>query len=95
MFFFILACNLFGMLPWAGSATGALATTGAMALITFATVIGAGMAEDWACRILDGQVPHMDLPLALAIILKPMIFVIEVWACASSTSFWPCVFWPT
>ena len=25
-----------------------------------------------------GQVPHMDLPSALAIILKPMIFVIEV-----------------
>ena len=31
MFFFIVGCNLFGMLPWAGSPTGALATTGALA----------------------------------------------------------------
>ena len=45
MFFFMLGCNLFGLVPWAGSATGALATTGTMALLTFATVVGAGMAK--------------------------------------------------
>src|SRR5688572_22362268 len=45
MFFFILACNLLGLIPWLGSATGALATTGAMALVTFATVIIAGMIK--------------------------------------------------
>jgi F-type H+-transporting ATPase subunit a len=78
VFFFILACNLFGMIPWAGSPTGALATTGAMALLTFATVIVSGMAKMGVVGFWVGQVPHMDLPLALAIMLKPMIFVIEI-----------------
>jgi F-type H+-transporting ATPase subunit a len=78
MFFFILACNLFGMLPWAGSPTGALATTGALALITFGTVIVAGMIKLGPVGFWTGQVPHMELPLALAILLKPMIFFIEV-----------------
>ena len=74
VFFFILACNLFGMIPWAGSPTGALATTGAMALLTFATVVVSGMAKLGVVGFWTGQVPHMDLPLALAIMLKPMIF---------------------
>jgi F-type H+-transporting ATPase subunit a len=78
VFFFILGCNLFGMLPWAGSPTGALATTGAMALLTFATVVLSGMAKLGPIGFWTGQVPHMDLPLALAILLKPMIFVIEI-----------------
>src|SRR5690606_8894000 len=38
IFFFVLGCNLFGMLPWMGSATGALATTGALAFLTLCTV---------------------------------------------------------
>src|SRR5206468_905707 len=45
IFFFVLTLNLFGLVPWFGSATGALATTGTMALLTFATVVIAGMAK--------------------------------------------------
>ncbi len=78
LFFFVLACNLFGMLPWAGSATGALATTGALALVTFATVVVSGMVKLGPVGFWTGQVPHMELPLALAIMLKPMIFFIEI-----------------
>ncbi len=78
IFFFVLGCNLFGMLPWAGSATGALATTGALAFLTFGTVVLSGMAKLGPVGFWVGQVPHMDLPLALSIILKPMIFVIEL-----------------
>lgn len=78
IFFFILSCNLLGLVPWGGSPTGALATTGAMALITFCTVVGAGMARMGPVGFWIGQVPHMDLPLVLAIFLKPMIFCIEV-----------------
>jgi F-type H+-transporting ATPase subunit a len=78
MFFFVLICNLLGMVPWAGSPTGALATTGAMAIITFLVVIGGGMSKMGVVGFWAGQVPHMDLPLPLAIILKPMIFVLEV-----------------
>lgn len=78
MFFFIVTCNLLGLVPWAGSATGALATTGALALITFGTVIGAGMLKLGPVGFWVGQVPHMDLPGPLAVLLKPMIFAIEV-----------------
>ncbi len=78
MFFFVLACNLLGMVPWAGSPTGSLATTGVLALVTFSVVLGAGMSKMGVIGFWVGQVPHMDLPLPIAILLKPMIFAIEV-----------------
>ena len=78
VFFFVLGCNLLGMVPWLGSPTGALATTGAMALITFLVVVGAGMLKMGPVGFWKGQVPHMDLPGPLAYILKPGIFAIEV-----------------
>jgi len=77
LFFFVLMCNLLGLVPWAGSATGALATTGALAFVTFATVVGAGMSKLGVVGFWKAQVPHMDLPLPLAIALVPMIFAIE------------------
>jgi F-type H+-transporting ATPase subunit a len=78
MFFFVLACNLFGLLPWMGSATGSLATTGALAIITFLTVVGSGMAKMGPVGFWIGQVPHMDLPAPIGVVLKPMVFFIEV-----------------
>jgi F-type H+-transporting ATPase subunit a len=78
LFFFVLLCNLVGLVPWAGSATGALATTGALAVLTFGVVVGAGMSKMGPIGFWLAQVPHMDLPPALAVILKPMIFVLEI-----------------
>jgi len=78
IFFFVLTCNLLGMAPWAGSPTGALATTGALALITFATVVIAGSLKMGVVGFWLGQVPSMDVPMAIGIVLKPMIFIIEV-----------------
>ncbi len=78
MFFFVLGCNLMGMVPWMGSPTGAFACTGALAMVTFLTVIGTGMAKLGVVGFWKAQVPHMDLPKALAILLIPMIFVIEL-----------------
>jgi len=78
LFFFILGCNLLGLVPWAGSATGALATTGALALIAFGTVIVAGSKKLGVIGFWKAQVPHMDLPKPIAILLVPGIFVIEV-----------------
>jgi hypothetical protein len=45
LFFFVLGCNLMGMIPWMGSPTGALATTAALAFLTFAVVVGSGMKQ--------------------------------------------------
>lgn len=78
MFFFVLVCNLFGMLPWAGSPTASLSTTGALAVITFITVLAAGMAKLGPIGFWTGQVPHLEMPKVLAIFLIPMIFVIEI-----------------
>ncbi len=78
VFLFVVGCNLFGLLPWGGSATGALATTGAMAVLTFAVVVFSGMAKLGPVKFWLAQVPHMDLPAPIGIILKPMIFLIEL-----------------
>ncbi len=78
IFFFVLGCNLMGMIPWMGSPTGSLAVTGALALITFLVVIGSGMAKLGVVGFWKAQVPPMDLPGPLAILLVPMIFAIEV-----------------
>jgi F-type H+-transporting ATPase subunit a len=78
IFFFILICNLLGMIPGAGSPTGALAVTAVMALMTFLTVIGVGMKKYGLVRFWTGLVPHMELPFVLGLFLRPMIFVIEI-----------------
>ena len=78
LFFFVLGCNLLGMVPWAGSPTGALATTGMLALITFGTVLTSGMQKLGVVGFWKAQVPHMELPLLLAVFLIPGIFLIEV-----------------
>ena len=78
IFFFVLACNLLGMVPWLGSPTGAIGCTGTLALMTLAAVIGAGSKKLGPVGFWKAQVPHMDLPPILAIFLKPMIFAIEV-----------------
>ena len=43
LFFFILFCNLLGLLPWGATPTGNLAVTGGLALIAFAVIEGSGM----------------------------------------------------
>ena len=78
IFFFVLICNLFGLLPWMGSPTASLSTTGALAIITFVVVLGTGMKKLGIIGFWKAQVPHLELPPLLAIFLIPMIFVIEV-----------------
>jgi F-type H+-transporting ATPase subunit a len=78
IFFFVLGCNLFGMIPWMGSPTGSLSVTGTLAFITFLVVVGSGMKKLGAFGFWKAQVPHMDVPGPLKIFLLPMIFVIEV-----------------
>jgi F-type H+-transporting ATPase subunit a len=78
VFFFILGCNLLGMIPGLGSPTASFAATGALALITFGTVLIAGVGQLGPVGFMKAQVPHMDLPYILAVFLKPMIFVIEI-----------------
>ena len=78
MFFFILALNLLGMVPFLGSATGSLAVTAVLAILTFGVTVGSGIKKMGAVGFLKAQVPHMDLPKPLAMILIPAIWVIEM-----------------
>ncbi len=78
MFFFILLCNVMGLVPWAGSPTASFGVTLALAAVTLTTVLVAGMMKFGFVGFWLNQIPHMELPLVLAIFLKPMIFVIEV-----------------
>jgi F-type H+-transporting ATPase subunit a len=43
LFFFILFCNLLGLLPWGATATGNLAVTGGLALCAFVVIEGSGL----------------------------------------------------
>jgi F-type H+-transporting ATPase subunit a len=78
LFFFILACNLLGMIPWMGSPTGSLSVTGALAVVAFLTTIGTGMKKLGPVGFWKAQVPHLDVPGPLKLVLVPMIFLIEV-----------------
>jgi len=78
LFFFILFCNLLGLVPWAGSPTGSLACTGALATIALCSSVGAGMKKFGVLGFWTGLAPQMELPLVLTICLKPMILGIEV-----------------
>lgn len=78
VFFFILGCNLMGMLPWVGAPTGSWGVTAALAAVTFSTVVLMGVAKFGPIGFVLNQAPHMDLPFVLAIVIKPMILAIEL-----------------
>lgn len=78
LFFFVLFCNLLGILPWSGTTTGSVGTTGVLAAVAFCVSVGAGSSKLGPVGFWKAQVPHMDLPLILAVFLIPMIFMIEV-----------------
>jgi F-type H+-transporting ATPase subunit a len=78
VFFFVLFCNLLGLVPWAGSPTGALSVTGTLALMAFCTMVGSGMAKFGILGYWVGMAPRVDTPLAVGIVLKPMLVLLEV-----------------
>jgi len=70
-FFFILTCNLLGLVPFCATATGNIAVTGGLALITlFMTQIG-GMIEQGFLTYLKNIVPP-GMPLWLLPIMIPV-----------------------
>lgn len=77
VFFYVLFCNLLGAIPFLGSPTADINVTGVLALVTFAHVVYFGSNLSGFGDFLKSLVPHMDLPKPMAIILLPMIWVIE------------------
>lgn len=78
VFFFVLFCNLIGLVPWAGSPTGSLSVTAALASMTLATVVGSGVKKFGPLGFLKALIPHMDVPWVLRILLILIILPLEL-----------------
>jgi F-type H+-transporting ATPase subunit a len=73
LFFFILFCNLLGMVPFGATATGNIAVTTGMAITTFMMINILGVRENGFVHYLQTFIPH-GLPFWLV----PLMFVIEI-----------------
>jgi F-type H+-transporting ATPase subunit a len=78
LFFFIMMCNLIGLVPWGSTPTGNIAVTGTLAVITFIVVEIAGI------RALGGGYlgtiiywPH-DMSLPMKLFLTPILTPVEL-----------------
>jgi F-type H+-transporting ATPase subunit a len=78
VFLFILFCNLLGMLPLMGSPTASIWVTGALGLCSFVMMHGVAIAKMGPLPYVKSLWPPMEIPFGMGLILKPMIFVIEV-----------------
>ena len=84
LFFFILGCNLFGMLPWAGAPTGSFAVTLSLAAVTLLTGVVVGIQQLGPAGYLFNMIPGMnvgDAPGFVKVVIffiKILIFVIEL-----------------
>lgn len=77
-FFYILICNLLGAIPSLGSCTANLNVTGALALTVFLAVVYYGTQQSGFKGFWINQCPTMDLPGVMGVIIKPVIWAIEV-----------------
>jgi F-type H+-transporting ATPase subunit a len=73
VFFFILTCNLLGLLPWGATATGNISVTAALALVSLAVIETSGM-RSLGLKGYLGTIFY--LPPGLPGPLKPVLLVI-------------------
>ena len=71
VFFFILFCNLLGLIPYSATATGNISVTAALALCTFAVVQVTGIANNGLFGYFRSLIPP-GIPLALMPIMIPI-----------------------
>jgi F-type H+-transporting ATPase subunit a len=77
LFFFVLGCNLMGMVPWVGAPTSAFAVTAALALVIFAVGLIQGIRKFGVLGYLKNLAPSLGLPIYLAIFIVPLVYGIE------------------
>src|SRR5262249_38941905 len=78
LFFFILFCNLFGLVPWGSTPTGNVAVTATLAIVTFIVVEVAGIKALGAGYI--GTIiywPH-DMPFIMKALMTPIMTPVEI-----------------
>ncbi len=62
VFFFVLTCNLLGMIPGGASATSSIVVTLTLAFITFLAVYRAGASHFGYLGFFKNLVPHLEVP---------------------------------
>ena len=78
LFFFILFCNLFGLIPYGSTPTGNVAVTATLAIVTFIVVEAAGIKSLGAGYI--GTIiywPH-DMPFIMKVLMTPIMTPVEI-----------------
>jgi len=88
LFFFILFMNLMGLVPHSVTATASIFVTGALAVVTFLSMIGGGMAVQGPLAFWKNLVPHVPAaiwPLMLVVelaglVIKPFALMIRLFA---------------
>jgi F-type H+-transporting ATPase subunit a len=73
VFFFILACNLLGLLPWGATPTGNIAVTGGLALLAFVVIEVSGMR---ALGVKGYLKTIFYLPPGLPTFMKPIMLAV-------------------
>ena len=73
IFFFILFCNLLGLLPWGASPTGNISVTAALAIMTFIVVEVSGMRAQGAAGYAK---TIFFIPHGLPTFMKPIMLLI-------------------
>jgi F-type H+-transporting ATPase subunit a len=86
LFFFILGCNLLGLVPWGATATGNISVTAALALMTYFMIHFSGVRQHGAVHYLQTYIPH-GIPVWLA----PLMFFIEFVIGPTTKAFALCI----
>jgi F-type H+-transporting ATPase subunit a len=88
VFFFVLFCNLLGLVPGSASATGNLSVTAGLACLSFFAIHITGIRENGPVKYFASIVPPVPLwlwPLLLVveivgILAKPFALAVRLWA---------------
>ena len=73
VFFFILTCNFLGLVPYGSTATGNIAVTSTLAVISFFFIQIGGMMKNGIFGYFKGLLPH-GIPAWLI----PIMFIVEI-----------------
>lgn len=79
-FFYILICNLLGMVPGMGSPTASISVTGALALFAFGSTLYIGMKASGVAGYWANLVPQMELAKPLKMVMVVMLWPIELFS---------------
>ncbi len=74
VFFFILACNLLGLIPWGSTATGNVNVTAGLAIVAFIAIQGQGIRKHGVLGHFKGMLPS-GLPTFVIPIMIPVEIV--------------------